>query len=594
MKRIYRYFWRFVPRKIGQQICLAVLVLTLLPLLVQGVMLIRLSRESLQASILDGHLEIASLATGEVHEHIESYRRALMTISPVLGILQKDLWRQETALVELVLQYPRFRRISLVNLEGSEIITSELGTVLKDFSGESFFESAKDKEFFLSEVQIAGDHVPLVRMMVPIKSMGKNVGFLTAEIDLRTVWDIVDNIRVGKQGRACLVDQSRKIIAHPDKKFVMKNFDNFFPNVLDQVLLGRRGTNIVKQDKETWFLAYSPVSGLGWGMIIIQPQSQAFFVIETMKRHAGIFVLLMIFGAAVMSIVFSFWISRPIQKVIQRSRMIARGDFDQMFTIYRRDELGKLLFAFNQMSGQLKKAKESQHLSMLGKAAAMIAHELKNSLMLIDSFVQCFPQRHKDPKFIKTFSEMIPFEMQACQHMLQNMMGYAHSQNFCFNVIELSSFLRKELPIFHNKIREHRASIKIRFCRKKIYVNADAFRLKQVLFNLVNNAIEAISAGGEIWITTWIDEAAQTGVFCVTDTGSGIKPEHVQHIFEPFFSTKRLGLGLGLSISRDIVQKHQGTVIVRSVPDKGTDIDVTLPLVRGDAEKKGRAFEYDV
>jgi signal transduction histidine kinase len=577
-------FKKIVPSRLWHQIFIVLMLGVVIPLILLGSLLIQTSQHALKTSVLRDYKEIAMRATGEVEEKIRGAQRSLAATAAILGTLQADTWRQETAIVQLALEDPIYQRISSVDLSGQEIATSELGTSLYNRSPEIAFRSALGGKDYISEVRISDGHLPFMTLAIPIKERGRLTGILMAELNLRGIWDIVDSILVGKTGTAYIVDQQGRIIAHKDKKLVLQNAQAASSDIVRKVLDGEIGSaEKVGRDRQGWLVSYAPVKTLHWGLVIEQSRKEAFAFLATMKIQSWALITFSILGAVLMSLFLSRFMSHPINDLISGTRRLAQGDFSQSFRIRRRDEIGRLLFSFNRMRVKLRQAQEVEKLSIVGKAATTVAHELKNSLVLIEAFIQLLPQRHKDTEFIKEFSETIPKELDSWNVMLQNMMEFSKTAPWVMTDVEISDVIEDAASLSRLKAGQKSVALEVN-APVRCVVRGNQEKLKQAFLNLLTNSIDATPSGGVIGVTAQSVKHSRLGEpayieIKFSNTGEGIPGEHLERIFEPFFTTKDGGLGLGLSISNEIIRRHKGEIKVVSEPRKETSFLVRLPVV---------------
>ncbi len=583
------------PKLIWQQIFFILFFLVVIPLVILGILLLNASRDSIKTTVLRDHKEIAIHATGEIREHVQGAHNALLVTAAILGTLHADPWRQETTIVELSLRSSTFQRIASVDFNGKEIVTSELGTALSDHSKEEAFLQALQGHSFRSEVKISANHMPYITLAEPIVRLGKVKGVLLADLSLRSVWDIVDAIHIGKEGRAYLIDQQGRIIAHPDKKLVLKNANLQHLRVLEDLWRGQSGNLEEKDDSQRlWLTSYAPINKLNWGLIISQPQQEAFALLRQMSFQAILLISLSILGSLFISFFLAHYMSRPIREMIAGTERIARGDFSYAFSINNRTEISKLFQSFNQMTQRLKKAQEEEKLSIIGKAATAVAHELKNSLQLVDTFVKLLPERYRDKKFIKDFSETIPRELDSWNTSLKNMLAYAKNSQFPLTPIDINETIKDIALLASLKTRQMDIAFEVNLSEQLPLILGNGEKLKQVFLNLLNNALEATPPGGKIQILSSVAErfsqerkdlssndAFKLGAnwvrIEVANSGESISDEHLHRIFEPFFSTKSGGLGLGLSICKEIVESHQGNIVVQRPQQGGTSFIIEIP-----------------
>lgn len=586
---------KWLPRRLGQQIFLILLGVVTVPLVVLGSLLIRTSQKTIEETISRDLKQIALHATGEVLKEYEGAYQALDATASILGTLHAEAWRQETAVVELSLKHPFFRHICSLNLSGSPLACSDpdAASIIKPAAQELLDCVRRSRDHCVSKVRISPDHMPVMNIALPLFRYGKIDGMLVGEFNLRGVWEVIDQIEFGPRSSAILVDEYGRIVAHPDKKEVLQNNTFTYPEVIRDLEQGRNSTRTVVDSKgHKHIIGYSPISSLSWGLIITQPFEEAFASVTLMHYHSWILVAFSVVLAGLIGFIIAQWVSRPMHEMIQATRRLSRGDLSVSMPINRRDDFNRLKFAFNHMTEQIKKARQIEHLSIVGKSAASIAHELKNSLVLVKAFVQLIPERRGDKAFVSQAAETINKELDNWNAMLRNIIDFAKEQ-MPLHRSRISLNTLVEDVAFLANLRAEKQNLRLtvqRFDGVPVMM-ADEGKIKQVMVNLITNAFEATPPGGEILVRTFCfgKPPDETVGFEVINFGGGILKENINRIFDPFFTTKDTGLGLGLAICRDIVHKHGGQMEVKSDPERGTVFRVLLPATSTDKYAKESA-----
>lgn len=240
----------------------------------------------------------------------------------------------------------------------------------------------------------------------------------------------------------------------------------------------------------------------------------------------------------------------------------------------------------------------SDKLASLGTLVAGIAHEINNPLGIIAGYSEALLDRARDkslvgirefedfPEYLKTIHN----EIFRCKTILKSLLEFARPSGGTFREIDINELIKEVLLLLQHRTARLKHTIELNLNRDVPKIFADAGSLRQLLMNLLLNAIYFTPEGGNIFIKTEPDDASQEqGVkdcrsrirLSVRDTGSGIPSNLIDKIFDPFFTTKPIGegTGLGLTICHKIVEEHSGTIYVESEPEKGATFIITLPTV---------------
>jgi signal transduction histidine kinase len=575
------------PQRIWQQIFWVLLFLAVVPLVILGALLINTSQQAVRTTVLRDHKELAYRAAGQVNEFVRKPKDLLVTAASIMGVSHADAWRQETAVVELSLRFPMLRRVASIDIDGHEIAVSQLGSAKLDRSSDVAFLRAREGKTFISTVKIRGMDTPVVTIAVPITQWGKGNGVLMAEVDLRGMWDIVDSIHVGRTGYACVVDRSGALISHPNKKMILGHEPLFSSGVVADVLSGKGGSQEeVDAQGGKWIASYAPVQDTGWGILIFQSTTEAYAFSKVMKAQAWSFILLVMLAAFIISMALARFMSRPLNMLLEGARRISQRDYDHPLPVAHQDEIGQILSSFNDMMAKLRQARQAEKLSLIGKAVTSIVHELKNSLVLVDTYIQLLGERYKEKQFIQEFTRVVPQELNAWKGMLQNMVEYARVPHFALEPVDVNALVKDVALLADYRVKQHGAGFVVEADAGMPPVHGNAEKLRQVLMNLLSNALDSMTLSGTVRLIAIVGEhPSHTGrsfvVISVENTGEVISPERLERIFEPFFTTKDGGLGLGLAICREIVERHGGFIDVTSGPEKKTSFRVHLPLDNG-------------
>ncbi len=234
-------------------------------------------------------------------------------------------------------------------------------------------------------------------------------------------------------------------------------------------------------------------------------------------------------------------------------------------------------------------------LASLGTLAAGMAHEIKNPLVSIQTFVQLLPERHEDVEFREGFGQVVLHEVNRINTLVQNLLDFARPRPSRKGRVAVHPVLERSLLLLGNEMRKKGIVITRSFAPEPVLATADSEQLHQVFFNLLQNAMQALEGrtGAEITLTTAGTSAptsAPTGaaseeriIVSVKDNGKGISADDLPRIFDPFFSTKENGYGLGLAICHGILRELGADIEVKSTDNAGSVFVVSLPPWTGGA-----------
>jgi two-component system, NtrC family, sensor kinase len=230
----------------------------------------------------------------------------------------------------------------------------------------------------------------------------------------------------------------------------------------------------------------------------------------------------------------------------------------------------------------------TEKLASLGQLAAGVAHEINNPMAIIlgyaDMLLEKTEENSKEYKILKTIER----QGNNCKRIVENLMSFARMPEGVQYDTDVNRNIELVLEVVQNTLLTKKIDYEIKLGEKLPRVRGDAGQLQQVFMNLVTNAVKAMPQGGKLSITTRLNQASDRVEVLITDTGEGIKKEHLSKIFDPFFTTRKVGegTGLGLSVSYAIISKFGGTVYCASKSkeefgesESGTTFTVTLPVI---------------
>ncbi|MEW5993003.1 MAG: ATP-binding protein [Candidatus Zixiibacteriota bacterium] len=339
-------------------------------------------------------------------------------------------------------------------------------------------------------------------------------------------------------------------------------------------------------------------------------------------------VTLLVLGVLILAILiltfFARFVTNPIKKLVQVTDQVSRGDLDQKVHVRQQDEIGHLANTFNNMIESLRQSRreieeynrtleekivertkeleqaqaqliQSEKLSAIGQLAAGVAHELNNPLGGILGYAQFALEKMRKAqvdtelsreaeKYVRYLTD-IETQARRCKNIVQNLLRFSRaSEDPGFDEVNVNQVIEDTITFVEHQLHMNQIELEVALDPNLPRIQGNAGQLQQVFTNLIINAMHASSPESVIGIVSRfspaVGEFSGAVELLFIDQGSGIPPENLKKIFEPFFSTKEIGkgTGLGLSVSYGIIRAHGGEIRVDSAVGEGTTFTVILPL----------------
>lgn len=275
-------------------------------------------------------------------------------------------------------------------------------------------------------------------------------------------------------------------------------------------------------------------------------------------------------------------VMRPLKLLEESTNKIARGEFEPIENLPPEREIRDMYNSFNRMAVRLKEREgqlvQSKKLASLGTMLAGVAHEINNPLSNISSSCEILLEEldEADREFQRMLLRKVLEQVEKARNIVLNLLEFSRSKDFSKQSLRVKDLIDNTLTLIRGQIPS-RVNI-VSSIDDGLRVFGDRQRMEQVFVNLISNAFQAIEGEGEVRIKAIRSQDGMVKIR-VRDTGRGIPEDQLGKIFDPFFTTKDVGhgTGLGLFITHDIVVRHEGSILVESIPGKGTTFTVTLP-----------------
>lgn len=418
------------------------------------------------------------------------------------------------------------------------------------------------------------------------------------ESALKTLATQIKRKKVGETGYIFCMDNTGTLKIHPDAegRNISGARDSEYRLFIAEMLKNKNGwirypwRNKGEEKERMKIVRYRYFEPWDWIVAVGSYEDEFYKAANELKWRIAthVFLLPVVIGLIAAALVFlaSKILTNPIHEMITVIRRVKQGKLDEQMPVESHDELGELALSFNRMTRMLRKNKEMEAaLAQQGKMASLgvlssgVAHEINNPLGVILGYAGYLEKKipETDPNY--TYITEIRRESKRCKKIVQDLLSYARTPNPVLEPTDLNRLLRQIIDFAGNHTDLYHTTIVQDFSKHLPMLPADGDQLRQVAINLLLNAGSAMQGGGEIRVSTVLDEDHYIRIE-FADNGEGISEENLEKILEPFFTTKARGTGLGLAITKQIIDMHQGEIFIDSKLGQGTTVVIRLPLVR--------------
>lgn len=528
---------------------------------------------------------IASRTAGEIDQYLTGKTDSLVAVREVLSYPNEDRFRLQLMLKRISLEFNQFSNLAIYDTSNNLIASSSADNPLP--LPKEILNIVKEGKEYRSPMLLTKGNLPYIRVALPLFWQGEVFRILLADIDILHVWNKVDGIRIGDTGRASILSKEGVFLADNDKSRVLK-MQRWQDTISSMTpLIGKEGL-IDANDRRgrSLDIAYAEMPSTGWTLLISQEHRESLHFLVIMFYWAAATMIAAFFGAYYLSSYLSMRLSKPLEQIYKGVGEIARGNFKYEIAPLEGRELSSLGKHLNSMAKTLeqkenaeKKLAISERLAAAGRLAADVAHEINNPLAIMKNYIYIISKKKlkkDDPN--QQFLAIIDGEIDRSARIIQQFNDfYKGSRDINLEEVDLLQPLREVIDFCKVDAEEKGITIEEELAEGG-KVMADKDKLKQVFLNLIKNAEEAIPNNGRITVKTCKADGKIN--ISISDTGSGIKKEHLKKVFDPFFSTKGIkGTGLGLSVTYGIVKNFSGDIEVTSEEGEGTTFKVVLPVV---------------
>lgn len=625
---------RSMPRrgKLLYKFVAGALLLSLAPLLLVGFQLIRVGESYIQKQIVGVKLGIAQKVAGDVMGYIDDKKNTLQIVQKSSDFLSMNPIRQSEILNNVMNAYPVFMRMTVINLEGSEVSS------VNRMTGEAQAKIEQDQAEALRSIRSLGDYIspvsrspegyPQMTIGVPIERIpGRPIGVLMGVVNLVDLSSLLKDLRIDRMGYVYIVDVAQKqLVAHPEVHTLLAKE---LPSEVRAASLSREedptgAIEFTDQAQNRFLAAYATVpsidpsseSRFNWRVFVQQPLEEAYSASRQMRQQISRLLVLVIVVTVFLAVVVSRAVVRRVQTLQTAMEQVGEGNFDVPRVPASNDEFGSLTEKFlwmarslrdktlklmsaqselqkwnselevrvNERTRDLKAAQDqlisSEKLAALGQMASVVGHELRNPLAVMSNSVYFLKTKLMaaagadglEAKIDKHL-RIIDSEIVKSNAIIRDVLDFARNRALTAAPQKLDELM--ERAVERIQIPE-KVTLQKTLTLGALEVPVDEDEIRQVLVNLMENACQAMTSGGSLIVGT--KTQGDFAEITIRDTGCGIPQEHLAKIFAPFFTTKSRGTGLGLAVVKKIIERHQGIIEVHSKVGEGTEFLIRLPI----------------
>ena len=560
-----------------------------LPLLVYGMVSMARLQEGTERSVTEGNLEVAKQVASQLKLYVDNNARILRSLGEELSSTSLAPWQQSRILANHVLEFPEFREIAILDPSGRAVATSRLSGAHAKLPVQ---REKSTQGVHVAEVFLDDDSLPTTDLSLRLTGGNDELtSWLVGRLSLEELWRFVDRVHVGREGYA-LVFANDRLIAHGDpakKRLVaLAGSDQTMPPPEAEVLRQWNDAEatfhrvFVEAPKREALATGARVAELNWIVMVVQPTSEAFAVSMEMRGQLLAAIALALLGTIVVGWIWARSFITRIFALTAATRALAAGRMEERVAIGGRDEIHQLGDSFNAMADRLVELQEDvrkqERQAMFGRIAAGLVHDLSHPIQNIGNSCKLIVKMFDDHEYRETFKRTVEREMVMIKRVLDDLRNIARPIPLERFPVEMQRSVGEAVESMQQHAETAGVTLQFEKSAEPAFIEGDVFALSRVYRNLILNAIQATAPGGLITVST---EARPDRVFVrVQDTGCGIPPDRLAAIFEDFVTTKRRGLGLGLAISRKIVDQLGGQITVISEVGKGTTFGLDFPRTR--------------
>lgn len=575
--------------------------LVTIPILGLGLLLVRIAETAINQTLEADSQQIAVQARGRIQRFVGDVEKQLRTVAIGLEMAAMNL----ESLEEVEQTSDRFLNVAksdramdaFRHLYAVDTLRTLLATT--DFSATGLpAEGSTAADSVLAGSELAAQELlptepgenPSVIMAVPLRSsFGEIVGALVGEVDAMGIWSVVDEIQKEEAlGYAFLVNHEGRALAHGDKSVVLNPDTDY--SELESVKSALQGeTGIVDRENTPYQqgvdmkAAFAPISSasLNWALVIHRPVSEVEEHVNRMRLQILVVILAGIALALISTLVYTRRLVTPIGALVDGANRLSQGDLQYKIPVAGHDELGTLATEFNLMAEQLSQIQQQlrrvEHLDTIAKFSSVVAHEIRNPLNAMQINLHLLREHLQESEH--EYLDVISGEIHRLENLVREFQTISRPPSLSPQETDMNELLTDIVNLQKGTATTQGIEVVTDLDHDLPLVEIDRNRLTQAILNVVLNAIQSMKSGGQMMVRTRREAEAEAGITIeVSDTGEGIAPEDLPHVFDFYYTSRDSGSGLGLSVAHQIVFEHGGEITLESTKGEGTTVMIALPL----------------
>ena len=539
----------------------------------------------------------------------------VVTVDPEIDSFEKiSEEKQEFILIDILKSDENLEEVSFIDLDGlmkKKFIKRGIKVEPEaiDFKQNEGFAVALQSKGYLSEAFFE-ENIPKVIFYSPVIDYQENViAVFRGKANLTPFQQIFEEIKIGQTGYLYLVNREGKIVAHSkEEELIGKNVKEI--EGVKKVLKGETIKGLEKEDRYTGLCKEKVIGAtlpfFNFGMIAEWPEKEALQIVREIRDSILKFSLITLIGMVLIAFLFAQGVARPIRKIQEGSKIIGKGNFDYQIKVKTNDEIEELAEGFNEMAKGLKEVQRLRDIEIKSKALAKSLAKERELSEVKDTFIKTTAHQLRTPtSAIKLAIEFLSEKKKKFSPEIQEFLDDALSgtkdlANIVNDLVAVSEFgfgrykLENPKPIdivkvtediidkYEFEIKEKKIDFQFQTPGVGLEVQSTLRAMRFIIQNLIDNAVCYTKERGKIILS--IKKVKNFIEFKIEDSGIGIPDPEKKLIFSECFRAsnaieqKNVGTGLGLYLTKNIIEAHQGKIWFESERGKGSTFYFTLPI----------------